>query len=96
MSSAEENTITLRPEMMRLIQAAVETGEFGSTDDALQDAVEVWQRRRLENAEHLTTIRARIQRSLDDPRPSLTQAEAEAEMRRFMDDRASTPRHVAR
>ena len=96
MSSAEDNTITLLPETMRLIQEAVEAGEFNSTGDALQDAVEVWQRRRLENAERLAAMRERIQRSLDDPRPSLTQAEAEAEMKRFMNERASMPRHVAR
>ena len=96
MPTVEDNTITLLPETMRLIQEAVEAGEFNSTGDALQDAVEVWQRRRLENAERLAAMRERIQRSLDDPRPTLTQAEAEGEMKRFMNERASMPRHVAR
>ncbi len=34
-----------------------------------------------EDAERLEAIRARIRRSIDDPRPSLTQEEADARLR---------------
>ena len=36
------------------------------------------QRQRREDAERLAAIRARIRRSIDDPRPSLTESKADA------------------
>jgi len=43
----------------------------------MRDAVRVWQRQRLEDAERLATIRARIRRSIDDPRSSVTEGQAD-------------------
>ena len=39
-----------------------------------------WHRQRLEDAERLAALRARAQASLADPRPSLTEAEADARL----------------
>jgi antitoxin ParD1/3/4 len=44
----------------------------------MRDAIRVWQRQRLEDAERLEAIRARIRRSIDDPRPSMTEKRADA------------------
>jgi len=58
--------------MIELLQASVEAGEYASTDDAVQDALRLWRRDREELAERLDEIRARIKRSIEDGRPTLT------------------------
>ncbi|RDJ23292.1 ribbon-helix-helix protein, CopG family [Bosea caraganae] len=74
--AAEKLSITMTSEMVREIRASVESGEYASTSEALRDAVRLWQRDRAEHAERLATIRARIARSVADPRPGLTLDEA--------------------
>lgn len=80
MASAEKISITMTPEMIRAVRASVEAGEYASTSEALRDAVRVWQRDRDEQAERLELIRARVRRSLDDPRPSLSLEEVRARL----------------
>lgn len=76
MQNAEKISITMTPDMLRAIRESVEAGEYASTSEALRDAVRVWQRQRLEDAERLSAIRRRVQRSLDDPRPGIPLADA--------------------
>jgi antitoxin ParD1/3/4 len=71
MQNAEKISITLPPDMLRLIGEAVEAGEYASTSEALRDAVRAWQRQRIEDAERLAALRARVTASLADPAPSL-------------------------
>lgn len=80
MQSAEKISITLPPDMLRLLREAVAAGEYASTSEALRDAVRSWQRQRLEDAERLASLRARAQASLADRRASLTEAEADARL----------------
>jgi antitoxin ParD1/3/4 len=94
MQSAEKISITVTPEMLRLIRETVDAGEYASTSEVVRDAMRIWQREREEHAERLSAIRTRIRNSLDDPRPSLTADEAETELRRFMDEQAGI--HAAR
>ena len=72
MQSAEKISITMTPEQLRAVRESVAAGEYASTSEVLRDAVRLWQRQRQEDAERLNVIRARIRRSLDDPRPDLT------------------------
>jgi antitoxin ParD1/3/4 len=44
----------------------------------MRDVVRIRQRQRREHAERLEAIRARIRRSIDDPRPGVTAKQAEA------------------
>ena len=76
----EELTVSISPEMERELRACVGTGEYGSTSEAVRDALRLWKRKREEHAETLADIRARIRRSLDDPRPCLTSEEVDAEL----------------
>jgi antitoxin ParD1/3/4 len=69
MTAAEKISVTMTSEMIRVIRKSVESGEFASTSEVLRDALRAWQRERREHAERLAAIRARIRRSLDDPRP---------------------------
>jgi antitoxin ParD1/3/4 len=84
MQSAEKISITMTPEMLRLIRESVEAGEYASTSEVIRDAMRLWQRQREEHAETLKSIKARIRRSLDDPRPSLTSEEVRDRMEAFM------------
>jgi antitoxin ParD1/3/4 len=75
MQNAEKISITMTPQMMELIRSCVEAGEYASTSEVLRDAMRVWQRERVERAEHLESIKARIKKSVDDPRPDLSSEE---------------------
>lgn len=83
MQSAEKVSITMTPDMLRVVRESVEAGEYASTSEALRDAVRVWQRQRIEDAERLEAIRARVKRSVEDPRPDVTAADVEAHMQGF-------------
>lgn len=75
MQNAEKISITMTPEMMQVIRASVASGEYASTSEALRDAVRIWQRDRQEHAERLEAIRQRVKTSIEDPRPSIGEAE---------------------
>ena len=83
MDQAEKISITLTSDMLRTIRSSVESGEYASTSEVLRDAMRVWQRQRLEDAERLSAIRTRIQRSLDDPRPPVPLEEAFARIEKL-------------
>jgi antitoxin ParD1/3/4 len=78
MQAAEKISITMTPEMLRVIRESVDAGEYASTSEVMRDAVRLWQRDRQEHAERLNAIRARVRRSFEDPRPDLSESEADA------------------
>jgi antitoxin ParD1/3/4 len=80
MQSAEKISITMTPEMLRVIRETVEAGEYASTSEVVRDAMRVWQRERREHAERLNAIRTRVRRAFDDPRPDLSEQDADAEL----------------
>ncbi|WP_242225206.1 ribbon-helix-helix domain-containing protein [Shinella zoogloeoides] len=88
MNNAEKVSVTMAREQMQALRESVESGEFATTSEAMRDAVRVWQRQRVEDVERLEAMRARIRRSINDPRPSLSADEAEAELARFMESEA--------
>ena len=92
MAVAEKLSVELPPEMLRSIRETVEAGEFGSESEALQEAVRAWQREREDHVKQLEEIRAKIDRSLNDPRPSLSLAEVRARMDRYMNEREAAHR----
>lgn len=65
------------PDLVRLLEAAVEAGEYPSADAALA----VWARRHGDAAESLAWARARIKASLADPDPDLGEAQVDARLR---------------
>jgi len=78
METDEKINITMSPEMLRVIRNSVDAGEYASTSALLEDAMRLWQRQRAEDAERLDSIRFWIRHSLDDPRPDLSAAQADA------------------
>ena len=71
MATAQKISMTLTPEMNRIIKQRVEAGDFASSSELIREALRVWQKQEDEHQERLASIRARIQRSIDDPRPSI-------------------------
>ncbi len=71
MAAAEKISITLTPAMNRMIQKRVKSGQFASSSELIREALRVWQKQEDEYQERIASIRARIQRSIDDPRPSI-------------------------
>ncbi|WP_206615616.1 ribbon-helix-helix domain-containing protein [Solirhodobacter olei] len=96
MQIAQKVSITVTPDMMQALRDSVNSGEFATTSEAMRDALRVWRRQRLEDAERLEALRARVRRSLEDPRPSLTADEAEAEMTRFAENERNAAVDAAR
>ena len=78
MEHAEKISITISAEMLQAIRSSVGAGEYGSASAAVRDALRVWHRQRIEGAERLNAIRARIRLSLEDPNPDLTPEEVDA------------------
>lgn len=66
---AERITITLPPEMLVLLKAAISTGEYGSISEVIRDAVRVWQRKEEERQARLELIRARLEQSANSGIP---------------------------
>ncbi len=76
--SMEKLSITLPTEMVDVINAEIETGAFASTSEVIRAAMRTWMRQEEEHRERIAAIRARVQESLDDPRPDLTGDEMDA------------------
>lgn len=73
---AEKLSITLPTEMVKAINDQVQDGRFASVSEVLREAMRTWMRQEEEHAARMASIRARIARSLDDSRPTLTLDEA--------------------
>ena len=84
--TAEKISITVTPEMLRAIRDSVDAGEYASTSEVIRHAMRLWQRERDEHAERMAAIKARIRKSLDDPRPSLSEEEARRAIEAMFDE----------
>ncbi|EJN04591.1 ribbon-helix-helix domain-containing protein [Phyllobacterium sp. YR531] len=68
---AEKLSITLPSDMVDALKSRVRDGFYTSTSDALRQAVVLLLKHEDEQPDNLAEIRARIQRSINDPRPAL-------------------------
>lgn len=80
MDMAEKLSITLPKDMVSAIKERVASGSYASTSEVLREAMRNWMRQEEEREERLTAIRARIQHSLNDPRPRLSGSELRASL----------------
>jgi len=76
--------------MVGAIRARVAKGEYGSASEVVRDALRTWQRQRDEDAARLDVVRARARRSLDDARPSLSEAEVDVDVAAFLQELATS------
>jgi antitoxin ParD1/3/4 len=83
---AEKLSITLPADMVSLIKERVRSGAYASTSEVLRAAMRTWIREEEEHEERMKAIRARVQASIDDPRPSLSIDEVRAHLEAFYAD----------
>lgn len=83
-NAAEKISITVTPAMKRILEERVASGEFASASELMREAFRAWQKQQDEHQERLALIRARIQQSIDDPRPSLSLEESKANFKAFV------------
>ena len=69
MAEAEKISITLPPEMLASLRQRIDAGEYGSTSEAIRDAVRVWQREEEERQTRLQAIRDRLEKSANSGTP---------------------------
>lgn len=81
MDMAEKLSITLPKDMVSAIKERVASGSYASTSEVLREAMRNWMQQEEEREERLAAVRARIQQSVEDPRPSVASGEAFARVR---------------
>lgn len=69
-STAEKISITVTPAMKRVLEERVASGQFASASELMREAFRTWQRQEDVHEERLASLRARIDRSMNDPQPS--------------------------
>jgi len=75
MDMVEKLSITLPTDMVHIIKTKVGTGHYASTSEVLREAMRAWIRQEEEHEIRMAAIQARIDRALNDPRPSLSSDE---------------------
>ncbi len=81
-------SISLPAEVVDAINARVEAGAYGSASDVVQAAMRALAEQDEDGAARIASIRARVQASLDDPRPRLSADELEKWIDALPDDAA--------
>jgi antitoxin ParD1/3/4 len=81
--------VSLSPEMRRILDEAMEAGEFASLDEALNECVRVWKADKEEKPLRHAMLKARIEQAIEDPRPPLTSKEVKERMEKFFQERRS-------
>ena len=69
--AAEKISITVTPAMKRILEERVASGQFASASELMREAFRTWKQQQDEHEARLASIRARIDRSMNDPRPSI-------------------------
>ena len=68
MRPAEKLSITLPPEMARMVRKRVERGAYASNSEVIREALRVWEEQESERERRLSTIRKKIDVALKNPR----------------------------
>ena len=87
---------SLGNETLKAVDELVEIGGFESADEAVLAAIAAWHQTTENPAQQLETIRLRVRRSIDDPRPSLTVEEVDAALDEMMAEAQQVPGRAAR
>jgi antitoxin ParD1/3/4 len=88
-NAAEKISITVTPAMKRILEERVASGQFASASELMREAFRTWQRQQDEHEQKLAVLKARVQKSIDDTRPSLTVDEARRAFKDFVAQQTS-------
>lgn len=80
MATVEELTIALTPDMAEFVRDAVESGQYGSTSEAVGEALREWKERRENLGYTIEELRALVQEGIDSG-PGVDAAEVFADIR---------------
>lgn len=75
MITAEKISIALPLEMVRLVHAAVATGEYASSSEVIRDALRDWTHKRRLRTQGITELRRVWQEALSDKTPGTSSAD---------------------
>jgi len=92
MRTSKPISVTLGKQQ-RSVDARLASGAYDSASEVIRAALRALDR---EEEALNAVLRAKVRASLDDPRPSLTADDAEAEMERFMETERKAPGNAAR
>lgn len=83
MSKVEKLSVALTPHLAKQVREAVDTGEYGSTSEAIREAIREWTARRELRAIRLAELKAAVQAGIDSgpPQPRRPLDEALADYR---------------
>lgn len=82
----EKLSITLPTDMVHAIKDKVGAGHYASTSEVLREAMRTWLRQEEEHEIRIAAIQARIARSLNDARPSLSSDEVQGRLDALYDE----------
>jgi antitoxin ParD1/3/4 len=86
MATVKKLSITLPADMVTVIKGRVNAGEYASTSKVLREPMRSWMRQEKEYSERMKAIKARIQASLDDIRPTVPVDEVRYQLKAFYAD----------
>ena len=71
MTTAEEISIVLPPEMVAIVRSAVATGEYASISEVIRDALRDWTYKRSARQQGITDLRQLWQEVMHDETPGV-------------------------
>ena len=75
MKRLEKLSVMVPADLVEMVRARVEAGEFASDSELVGAALRLWRERDADLDEVFEEVRAGIQRALADPRPSISDDE---------------------
>ncbi len=72
MTTAEEISIALPPEMAAIVRSAVATGEYASISEVIRDALRDWTYTRCARQQGITNLRQLWQEAMHDETPGVS------------------------
>jgi antitoxin ParD1/3/4 len=90
-TTVEKITIALPSEMATLVRQAVETGEYASSSEVIQDALRDWNHKRLLRQQGVDELRQVWQQARDDSRPAVAADEVLDRLERKYQAMVNTP-----
>lgn len=80
MSSVEKLSITLPHEMAQMVRDKVGSGAYSSNSEVIREALRLLQEKDMFKAQKLAALKEKIERSINDDRPSIDADEAFARL----------------
>ncbi len=76
----EKLSITLPDELARLVRSKVASGNYASNSEVIRDALRLFMERETLKEQKLDWLRSELQKSIDDPGPSIDAADTFAKL----------------